>query len=256
MVLGVTSTHSTAGIFGESSPHHGNAGQNGGGRVDHDGGGGGGGLHCFLPGTLIETPDGAAAIEQLQPGSLVLTVSGEAKPVKWIGRRTVSRDPETSWGEFDAPVKISQFAIDGKAPTRDLYVSPAHAVFIDGLLIPAMHLVNGLTIEANAKPEALTLTYYHIELETHEAIFAEGLAVETFLGDTREAFDNVGEYIRLYGSIGEPLTPFAPTAITLGGRQRLASHIRSTIAPLYDCRKPVDRVRDRLINQALFAHAA
>ena len=110
----------------------------------------------------------------------------------------------------EGPVKISRFAIDGKAPHSDLYVSPWHAIYLDSILIPAKYLVNGVTIVADAKPEALSLTYFHIELDTHEAILAEGLAVESFLRDDPHAFDNADEYVRLYGSPGEPLTPFAP----------------------------------------------
>ena len=80
-------------------------------------------------------------------------------------------------------MKISRFAIDGKAPHSDLYISPGHAIYIDGILIPASNLVNGVTIVADAKPEALSLTLFHIELDTHEAILAEGLAVESFRHD-------------------------------------------------------------------------
>jgi hypothetical protein len=79
----------------------------------------------------------------------VLTVSGEAKPVKFIGRRKVSRELSEPW-TGEGPVKISRFAIDGKAPHSDLYVSPAHAIYIDGILIPARNLVNGVTIVADA----------------------------------------------------------------------------------------------------------
>jgi hypothetical protein len=94
----------------------------------------------------------------------------------------------------------------------------------DGILIPASNLVNGVTIVADAKPEALSLTYFHIELNTHEAILAEGLAVESF------RFDNAGEYFRLYGSPGEPLAPFAPIVRYHSSRQELhrtsAAHSR------------------------------
>ena len=107
-------------------------------------------------------------------------------------------------------MKISRFAMDGKVPHSDLYVSPWHAIYIDNMLIPVKYLVNGVTILADAKLEALSLTYFHIELDTHEAILAEGLAVESFLRDNPDAFDNADEYVRLYGSPGEPLTPFAP----------------------------------------------
>jgi hypothetical protein len=153
-------------------------------------------------------------------------------------------------------VKISRFAIDGKAPHSDLYVSPAHAIYIDGL-IPASNLVNGVTIVADAKPEALSLTYLHIVLDTHEAILAEGLAVESFLrNDNLHAFDNADECVRLYGSPREPLTPFVPIVSYHGRRQELASHIRSALAPICDFRKPIDKVRDRILDRLEFARAA
>ena len=184
-----------------------------------------------------------------------MTVAGEAKPIKFIGRREVSRQPSETWvGE--GPVKISRFAIDGKAPHSDLYVSPAHAIYINGVLIPVSVLVNSITIVANAKPEALSLTYYHIELDTHEAILAEGLPVESFLRNGMEAFDNADDYISLYSSPPGPLTPFAPIVSYNGGRQELASHIRSALAPVCDFRRPIDKVRDRIADRAEFACAA
>jgi Hint domain len=73
----------------------------------------------------------------------VLTASGEAKPIKFIGRRKVSRERAGPWKSGDGPVKISRFAIDGKAPHSDLYITPEHAIYIDAILIPARNLVNG-----------------------------------------------------------------------------------------------------------------
>ena len=200
---------------------------------------------CFLPGTRIKTTNGEVSIEELRIGDNVLTASGEIKPIKFVGRRKVSRERNRPWNG-DGPVKISRFAIDGKAPYSDLYVSPAHAIYIDGILIRASNLVNGVTIVAIAKPEALSLTYLHIELDTHEAILAEGLAVESFQRDNPHAFDNADEYVRLYGSPGEPLTPFAPILRYRSNRQELASHMRSALAPVYDLRKPIEKVRDRV----------
>jgi hypothetical protein len=209
---------------------------------------------CFLAGTRIKTTEDEINIEELRIGDNVLTASGETKPIKFIGRRKVSRE-RTRSSNGEGPVKISRFAIDGKAPHSDLYVSPRHAIYIDGVLIPAKYLVNGVTIVADAMPEALSLTYLHIELDTHEAILAEGLAVESFLRDNPYAFDNADEYVRLYGSPGEPLTPFAPY-VPYNGRRELASHIRSALAPVYDFRKPIDKVRDRIADRADFAEAA
>jgi Hint domain len=208
---------------------------------------------CFLAGTRIKTPEGEVNIEELRIGDNVLTASGETK-IKFIGHRKVSRERTGPWNG-DGPVKISRFAIDGKAPHSDLYVSPWHAIYMDNILIPAKYLVNGATIVADAKSEALSLTYFHIELDRHEAILAEGLAVESFVRDDPHAFDNADEYVRLYGTPGEPLTPFAPY-IRYSGRQELASHIRSALAPVYDFRKPIDKVRDRIADRAEFARAA
>jgi hypothetical protein len=152
-------------------------------------------------------------------------------------------------------VKISRFAMDGKVPHSDLYISPWHAIYIDNFLVPVKYLVNGVTIVADAKLEALSLTYYHIELDRHDAILAEGLAVESFLRNDPHAFDNADEYVRLYGSPGEPLTPFAPY-VPYNGRQELASHIRSALAPVCDFRKPIDKIRDRIADLTEFARAA
>jgi hypothetical protein len=243
------------GLAGRSALAGGGNNQGGGGN--NQGGGGnnnnqGGGGSCFLPGTRIKTTEGDIKIEELRIGDNLLTASGETRPIKFIGRREVSREPSQSW---TGPVKISRFAMDGKVPYSDLYVSPRHAIYIDSILIPAKYLVNGVTIVADAKPEALSLTYFHSELDTHEAILAEGLAVESFLRDNPHAFDNADEYARLHGSPGEPLTPFAPY-VPYNGRQELASHIRSALAPVYDFRKPIDRARDRIADQAGFAQAA
>jgi hypothetical protein len=207
---------------------------------------------CFPAGTRIKTREGETNIEELRIGDKVLTASGKAKPIKFIGRRKVSRERTGPWNG-DGPVKISRFAIDGKAPHSDLYISPGHAIYIDGILIPAINLVNGVTIVADAKPEALSLTYFHIELDTHEAILAEGLAVESFRLDNQLThafwFDNADEYVRLYGSPGEPPAPFAPVLRYRSSRQELASHMRSALAPVYDFRKPIEKVRDRIIDR-------
>jgi hypothetical protein len=119
-------------------------------------------------------------------------------------------------------VKISRSAVDGNSPRSDLYISPAHAIYINGILIPARYLVNGVTVVADAKPKALSLTYFHIELDTHAAILAEGLAVESFRTPMPSTMQ-----VRLYGSPGEALARFSPIVSYNSSCQELASHIRS-----------------------------
>jgi hypothetical protein len=79
-------------------------------------------------------------------------------------------------------------------------------------------LVNDVSIVADAKPEALSLTYFHLELDTHEAILAEGLAVESFRRNDPDAFDNVDEYVSLYGPPGGPLTPLGRLSCTIAAK--------------------------------------
>ena len=143
---------------------------------------------CFMAGTRIATPSGEVAVESLQPGDLVLTEGGGAAPVTWIGRKTVARrflDPLQVM-----PVRIKAQAFAPEVPSRDLLISPDHAVLLDGALCQAGALVNGLSIvRENDAPEVFT--YYHVELENHALLYADGVLAETFIDYVeRMAFDN------------------------------------------------------------------
>ena len=212
--------------------------------------------HCFLSGTHIATPKGEVAIEQLRIGDLVTTISGAPKPIKWIGRNRYTRAASDAWKPGLTAVKISRFALDGQAPHADLYLSPAHAVYLRGLLVPVKVLVNGISITENHHADALTLEYYHIDLEDHDVVLAEGAPAETYQGNDYWAFDNADEYVALYGEPVGPKQPFAPVVSYYGGRQELKSRLRSVIAPLYDVREPLDIIRDEIASRAELALAA
>jgi hypothetical protein len=78
-----------------------------------------------------------------------------------------------------------------------LYVSPLHAMFLDGVLIPAACLTNGTTI---VQVQSVTeVEYFHLELDSHDVIIAEGAASESYVDDdNRGMFHNAGEYAALY----------------------------------------------------------
>jgi hypothetical protein len=134
-------------------------------------------IPCFMAGTRIMTPHGEVAVEALREGDEVLTVSGQAKRIVWIGKRLTdcSRHPEV---EKILPVRIAAGAFGPDLPRRDLYLSPEHAVFAEGVMIPVRELVNGTSIVQERVRLAL---YFHIELETHDVVLAEGLPAETYL---------------------------------------------------------------------------
>jgi Hint domain-containing protein len=223
-----------------------------GGWYDKDRhGGGGGGAHCFLKGTQILTPQGERPIEDLQIGEMVTTVSGEAKPVKWIGRMRFERDGRASWDDEAAPVKIARGAFNGDLPDRDLYVSFHHCLYINGLLIPARDLINGSSITQLSSMGVDVLEYLHIELDDHDVILANGVPAETLEGNVDRAdFDNFEEYVTLYGATLTSQTRYAPVAARNGRRQALQSHLRGMFAPIYDRRQPLEIIQDELARQA------
>ncbi|MFN6953520.1 MAG: Hint domain-containing protein [Acetobacteraceae bacterium] len=143
---------------------------------------------CFLTGTRIATPDGARAVEALCPGDLVLTARGEAVPVRWIGRQSIPT-PGADLARV-APIRIAAGALGEALPERDLLVSPDHAIGFATALVQAGALVNGTTIRQDlAVP--LVLGYWHVELDRHDLLLAEGVPAESFMDHVgTAAFDN------------------------------------------------------------------
>jgi hypothetical protein len=208
---------------------------------------------CYLRGTRIRTPDGERGIEELKIGDLVVTLCGASKPIKWIGRQRFKKSSE-HWPRDFEPIRISRFALGEHSPHHDLYVSPNHAIYVDGVLIPAKYLVNGVNITQCAPEGADVIDYFHIELFTHDVIYAEGATAETFgsLREARDHFDNFYEYYRLYSKEDE--TGHPPCAPLLWGESRLERAmrpLRSMLEPWIDVRTTRDKIRDRLAVRAM-----
>jgi hypothetical protein len=181
---------------------------------------------CFLPGTQIATSEGEVSVETLQRGDLVKTVDGRQVPVRWIGRQTISTifaDPLRV-----LPICIKAGALAENVPSRDLYVSPDHAILIDEILVHASALVNGISI-VRAPAPAQTFTYYHVELADHSLLLADNVPAESFIDNVdRLAFDNWDEHEAL-GDEAAPLVemtyPRAKAArqVPVAMRERLAA---------------------------------
>jgi len=157
--------------------------------------------YCFMAGTAIRTPSGEVAVEALNIGDPVTLADGSAAPVAWIGRQTVTprfADPLRSF-----PIRILAGALADRLPARDLLLSPDHALLLDGVLIQAGALVNGVSIRRETRlPEKFT--YYHVETKSHALILAENVPAETFVDNVdRLAFDNWAEHAALYGDAAE-----------------------------------------------------
>ncbi len=157
---------------------------------------------CFLRGTRILTARGELPVEALVAGEdRVVTREGRLAPVVWVGWREL--DPMRHPCPADVmPVRVRAGALAPGQPQRDLLLSPDHALAIQGGLIPVRYLINGASIVQ--EEHGGRIAYFHVELDRHDILFAEGAAAESYL-DTgnRAAFAN--------GSAATALHPrFAP----------------------------------------------
>ncbi len=150
---------------------------------------------CYGAGTFILTERGEIAIEALAIGDNVVTASGALRPIRWLGHRRIdiSRhpDPAAVW-----PVRVMADAFGDGLPRRDLWLSPGHNIAIDGMLTPISALINGRSI---AQVKRAQVEYWHVELDTHDIVLAEGLPAETYLDcGNRTAFTNGGAFVEAH----------------------------------------------------------
>jgi T5SS/PEP-CTERM-associated repeat protein len=137
------------------------------------------GLLCFCAGTHIATPAGPVPVEKLSAGDVVRTASGASRPITWIGvgRVLATRGKRTA----ATPIILRKGALADNVPYRDLHVTKGHSIFLDGVLIPAEYLVNHRSIVWDDRAQEVSL--YHIELETHDVLLADGAPAESYRDD-------------------------------------------------------------------------
>jgi hypothetical protein len=157
---------------------------------------------CFLPGTAIATPSGAKPVERLSVGDVVLTASSACRPIVWIGHGKVRT---RRWRRNAAtPVIVRRGAFGPNVPNRDLRVTKGHAFLFDGVLIPVEFLVNHRSILWDDHAQDVTL--YHVELQTHDVLIANGAPAESYRDDgNRWLFRNANA-----GWTQPPKPPCAP----------------------------------------------
>lgn len=142
---------------------------------------------CFTSGTLIKTPEGVRAVEDLCVGDMVQTANNGPQPIRWIGRRDISPLELRLFPKF-RPVRVIAGALGAGLPKRDLLVSRQHRLLVRSkivtrmfdasqVLVPAIRLTElpGIKIDSTQKK----VTYIHLLLEQHEVIFAEGAPTES-----------------------------------------------------------------------------
>jgi hypothetical protein len=178
---------------------------------------------CFCGGTEIATPSGIQKIEDLRIGDLVEVVGKAPQEIRWIGRQLRMIDHS----KVNTPIKVNAGALSEGVPSKDLFVSPDHAIFFDGLLATARSLVNNDSVTWVDEIGEL-VEFFHIELDNHELLIANNTPAESFLDEIpRSHFDNWREWVELNRQTMscEPL-PY----LRVKSRRQLPSKIFSAIA--------------------------
>jgi collagen type I/II/III/V/XI/XXIV/XXVII alpha len=151
---------------------------------------------CFASGAQVLTARGEVRVETLVEGDRVVGIrSGKLQTVNWIGRRDVDLRTHPDPDSIN-PVRVCADAFGPGQPCRDLILSPNHALYVDGHLIAVRYLLNGATIRQEQWDR---ITYYHVELESHDIMLVDGMTAESFLDvGNRGAFSNGGEPVMLH----------------------------------------------------------
>ncbi len=148
---------------------------------------------CFVRGTEILTDIGPRRIETLRVGDLVMTRDNGLQPLRWITASKLPHDRRRGNSQLD-PIAIAPDTFAPGVPNKTLRVSPQHRLLLEGpqvdlllaqdaALASAKNLVNGDSIY-ECGDEIAELEYWHLVLDQHEVVFANGCPAETLhLGD-------------------------------------------------------------------------
>lgn len=143
------------------------------------------GVICFLPGTRIATPQGARAVETLEPGDLVSTRDNGAQPLVWRGETRLS-GAELYLHPQLRPFRLMAGAFGQGRPDSDLLISPGHRLLLSRkgwpgepeVLVAATDLEDGHRLRRDFSVSSVR--YVHLMLARHEILTANGQPCESF----------------------------------------------------------------------------
>ncbi|PYD76815.1 hypothetical protein CFR71_00115 [Novacetimonas pomaceti] len=201
---------------------------------------------CFLENSMIETPSGERAVQDLRIGDEIIAYAGDhrqARRVIWAGRKHETVRPGLPDDEAGYPVRILRDAIAEGVPYKDMLITAEHCLFFDGGFVPARMLVNNRSVFYDRS--ITSYEYYHIETEEHSVIRADGMLTESYL-DTgnRASFRQSGNIVSIGGrpvrswakDAAAPLTVsrevVEPLFRRIEGRAAEAGHAIASEAPM------------------------
>jgi VCBS repeat-containing protein len=194
---------------------------------------------CFVLGTLIETVMGPVPVENLTIGELVKTADHGPQPIRWLEGNEVSpsrmkKNPSLF------PVRIKAGALGQDLPRRDLYVSQQHRILVSGPSVQLHFAVTEVLVAAKSLcgwpgidivESDQTVEYFHILLDNHEILEAEGAPAESlYLGDeamVSMSSDGLQELAEIFGGAEFDL----PEGITHTARSLVRDYEAKLLTP-------------------------
>lgn len=144
-------------------------------------------IPCFTPGSMIATPKGEIAAEDLRVGDRVITRDNGIQEILWVGQRKLT-GAELRLNMHLQPVWIRAHSLGKGLPERDMLVSPNHRILVANdrtqlyfedheVLVAAKHLTGSKGISSIT---ASNVTYIHFMCARHEVVLSDGAWTETF----------------------------------------------------------------------------
>ncbi|MFN3209518.1 MAG: Hint domain-containing protein [Roseovarius sp.] len=144
---------------------------------------------AFSHGTLLHTPSGQVAVQDIVPGMSVSTRDTGAARVLWVGSMTLV---PAALGLDQAACRLTRIMPDAFGlgrPEANLMAGPGARILTrppglrssfgrERILTPASDLVDGMNVVELVPPRPVTV--YHICMRRHSILRASGIEVESF----------------------------------------------------------------------------
>lgn len=146
------------------------------------------GMICFVPGTLLDTPEGQRPVEEIRAGDRLGTRDDGPQEVLWRASRRISGGRIIAMpGLRPIRIRAGHFGVD--SPHPELFVSPDHRILLRGrastelfneteVLVAARDLIGQPGILTDNRPRQVE--YIHLMLARHQVLRANGVDCESF----------------------------------------------------------------------------
>ncbi|WP_336947552.1 Hint domain-containing protein [Asaia sp. HN010] len=148
---------------------------------------------CYLAGTEILTESGLQLIENIPDGAKICTFDRLGNPqslktMTHLVRASRNIDAHLPDDLAGYPIRVKKDAIADCVPYKDLLITAEHCILLEGRFIPARMLVNGKSISYDKSFSSYT--YYHLHIDEHSIVEADGLRTESYLATTDHDIDS------------------------------------------------------------------